>query len=62
MLKYRQCAICGTWFDEDRVAHTRIIHGKRVTYYCDGCIKYLKDVYKGKGGQTNESKQETREQ
>lgn len=56
MLKYRQCCICGTWFDEDIVAHTRIIHGKRVTYYCDVCIKYFKDDYKG--GQTHESKQE----
>lgn len=55
-MKYRQCCICGTWFDEDRVAHTRIIHGKYVSYWCDVCIKYFKDVYKG--GQTHASKQE----
>lgn len=59
MLKYRQCCMCGVWFDEDRVAHTRIIHGKRVTYYCDGCINHLTNVYKG--GQTHAEK-EHREQ
>lgn len=53
-MKYRQCAICGVWFDEDRVIHQRIIHGKRVSYYCDVCINKLIS----NGGKQNESKQE----
>ena len=56
-MKYRQCAICDVWFDEDRVIHQRIIPGKRVSYYCDVYIN--KSI--SNGGKTHESKQETRE-